>query len=53
MAYKHEGDVYSGKTSDTLLVIEKLAKEMTEHDLREAELYMPFTDGHVTIRLKR
>lgn len=27
--------------------------DMTKHELREAEGYLPFTDGDATIRLKR
>lgn len=52
-SYEHHGRTYSGKTSDVLVVISEAAKEMTEHALREVEIYLPFGDGDATIRMKR
>lgn len=53
MTYAHKDEAYSGKTSDVLVAIAHLAKQMTEHDLREADVVLPFSDGDATIRLKR
>lgn len=44
---------YSGKTADVLRVVRLVAEQMIESGLTEAEIYLPFSDGDATIRLKR
>ena len=52
MAYKKD-ETYSGKTQDVLAAVSHIAKEMTENDLTEADVVLPFSDGDATVRLKR
>jgi len=54
MSLRYEGEVYSGITSDVLLVIEQVAQRMAEASLRETEICLPFSSGRtVTIKMKR
>lgn len=53
MAFEHKDRVYSGETSDILLIISHATKEMEERDLSQFKLSYQTSDGEVSVEIKR
>ena len=53
MSYKHEKDVYGGRTSDILLVIEVAAEKCASEDLKEVSVTGYIGEHQLEVKVKR